>query len=176
MKKSIDQISDEGRVIKDLRSENCKLKQRVAALQKELEFHTKIDHETTKLSNWLSLTHYDDGRYIITGPIVKSSFNIYEEDLLFIHDSQVKCGIEQAAFQTKTLFVKNAIRWMTETEYPHVFGNINFFISDLIPVTSVIINPKLKFALESSVFTSGDGGLDIESKLKNIVRGAEYER
>ena len=158
--------------IKDLKDENRQLKAQVNALNKELEFYTKKDHETSKLSNWLSITHYDDGRYIVTGPIVKSSFKISTYDDTLSYKQILDSETEHAAFQTKQLFIKTAIDWMKTTEYPQTFGNINFYVSDLIPTDSVIIHPELKNVLDSFLITSGADAWDIESRLKrDMVNG-----
>ncbi|MFA7113795.1 MAG: hypothetical protein WC115_09645 [Sphaerochaeta sp.] len=158
--------------VKDLKTENHQLKTQVNDLKKELEFYTKKDHETSKLSNWLSITHYDDGRYIVTGPIVKSSFRVSTYDDALIYKQILDCEIEHAAFQTKQLFLKTAIDWMKTTEYPQTFGNINFYVSDLIPTDSVIIHPELKNVLDSFLITSGVDVWDIESRFKrDMVNG-----
>lgn len=155
--------------IEDLKTEIQQLKTQVSYLKKELEFYTKKDHETSKLSNWLSITHYDDGKYVVAGPVIKSSFEISLEDQTLAYKSQLDCAIEQAAFHTKELFIKTAIDWMKATEYPQTFGNINFYVSDSIPMDSVIIHPELKFVLDSFLITSGADVWDIESRLKRVV-------
>jgi len=152
--------------VKDIKAENHLLKTQVNDLKKELEFYTKKDHETFPLSQRLSITRWDDGSYMVAGPISKTRFRLgCKEELDYM--------IEWASFQTKELYIKNAFDWIIEEGNPSAFGDIKFYENSEISTDSIIIHPKLKFVL-MSMLVNGLDRRSIESRLKRVVENVNH--
>lgn len=147
--------------VKYIKTENHQLKAQVNDLKKELEFYTKKDHETFKLSQRLSITRWDDGQYMVAGPISKTLFRLNcKEELDYM--------IDWASVQTRELYIKNAMDWLIEESSPSMCGDIKFYEGDNLPMDTIIIHPKLKYTLMSMLVGGVLNWKSGEARLKRV--------